>query len=154
MTVQVRDCANGSGGKIQTSPGQEPSSAELTSDDRRVVMQNNVAVNGFRLLDGEPIVGLETVMRTTIGIKRRSSQSSPSKQKTATLTYASSEYRPSLMQSFLYRLATYKLSAYANKPLRIDAVAATKCGGGYVGYVTCRGCSQDEIAWPGKSVGR
>ncbi|KAI6155705.1 hypothetical protein BKA82DRAFT_17431 [Pisolithus tinctorius] len=125
MTVQVRDCANGSGGKIQTSPGQEPSSAP--SDDRRVVMQNNVAVNGFRLLDGEPIVGLETVMRATIGIKRHSSQSSPSKQKTATLTYASSEYRPSLMQSFLSRLATYKLSTYANKPLRIDAVAATKC---------------------------
>ncbi|KAL4063555.1 C3HC zinc finger-like-domain-containing protein [Scleroderma yunnanense] len=41
---------------------------------------------------------------------------------------ASSEYRPSSTRSFLSRLATYKLSTYANKPPQIDAVAAAKCG--------------------------
>ncbi|KAI0303703.1 C3HC zinc finger-like-domain-containing protein [Multifurca ochricompacta] len=41
---------------------------------------------------------------------------------------ASYEYRPSSTQSFLGRLATYKLNTYANKPTAIDAVAAAKCG--------------------------
>ncbi|KAI0779112.1 C3HC zinc finger-like-domain-containing protein, partial [Irpex lacteus] len=39
-----------------------------------------------------------------------------------------SEYRPSSTSSFLQRLATYKLTTYANKPSAIDAVAAAKCG--------------------------
>jgi len=38
------------------------------------------------------------------------------------------EYRPSSVVSFLSRLSTFKLSSYANKPLLIDAVAASKCG--------------------------
>ena len=38
------------------------------------------------------------------------------------------EYRPSSIVSFLSRLSTFKLSSYANKPLLIDAVAASKCG--------------------------
>lgn len=38
------------------------------------------------------------------------------------------EYRPSSLPSFLSRLATYKLTTYANKPPSIDAVAASKCG--------------------------
>ncbi|KAF8623648.1 hypothetical protein AX17_007347 [Amanita inopinata Kibby_2008] len=38
------------------------------------------------------------------------------------------EYRPSSTTSFLSRLATYKLSTYANKPAAIDAVATAKCG--------------------------
>ncbi|KAI6155701.1 C3HC zinc finger-like-domain-containing protein, partial [Pisolithus tinctorius] len=65
----------------------------------------------------------------------RSSQSSPSNQKTITFNHSSappvhatSEYRPSSTQSFLSRLATYKLSTYANKPPQIDAVAAAKRG--------------------------
>ncbi|KAI0698479.1 C3HC zinc finger-like-domain-containing protein [Cytidiella melzeri] len=41
---------------------------------------------------------------------------------------AASEYRPSSTTSFLARLATYKLTTYANKPPAIDAVAAAKCG--------------------------
>ncbi|KAF5326765.1 hypothetical protein D9619_004476 [Psilocybe cf. subviscida] len=41
---------------------------------------------------------------------------------------ATAEYRPSSLPSFLSRLATYKLSTYANKPQSIDAVAASKCG--------------------------
>ncbi|KAI0346623.1 zf-C3HC-domain-containing protein [Trametopsis cervina] len=41
---------------------------------------------------------------------------------------ATSEYRPSSTASFLSRLATYKLTTYANKPSAIDAVAAAKCG--------------------------
>lgn len=41
---------------------------------------------------------------------------------------ATSEYRPSSLPSFLSRLSTYKLSTYANKPVAIDAVAASKCG--------------------------
>ncbi|KAG2157936.1 C3HC zinc finger-like-domain-containing protein [Suillus bovinus] len=40
----------------------------------------------------------------------------------------SSQYRPSSTQSFLFRLSTYKLATYANKPPQIDAVAAAKCG--------------------------
>ena len=39
-----------------------------------------------------------------------------------------SGYRPSSTSSFLQRLATYKLTTYANKPPAIDAVAAAKCG--------------------------
>ncbi|KAH8100048.1 zf-C3HC-domain-containing protein [Cristinia sonorae] len=39
-----------------------------------------------------------------------------------------SEYRPSSTTSFLSRLATFKLSTYANKPPAIDAVSASKCG--------------------------
>ncbi|TFK49977.1 zf-C3HC-domain-containing protein [Heliocybe sulcata] len=38
------------------------------------------------------------------------------------------EYRPSSTQSFMLRLATYKLPTYSNKPGAIDAVAAAKCG--------------------------
>ncbi|KAI6013371.1 zf-C3HC-domain-containing protein [Pisolithus microcarpus] len=65
----------------------------------------------------------------------RTSQSSPSNSKAATFKHpsappvqATSEYRPSSTQSFLSRLATYKLATYANKPSQIDAVAAAKCG--------------------------
>ncbi|THH31717.1 hypothetical protein EUX98_g2483 [Antrodiella citrinella] len=39
-----------------------------------------------------------------------------------------SEYRPSSTTSFLTRLATFKLTTYANKPPAIDAVSASKCG--------------------------
>lgn len=42
--------------------------------------------------------------------------------------HSNSEYRPSSIPSFLSRLATFKLSTYANKPAAIDAVAASKCG--------------------------
>ncbi|KAG5642712.1 hypothetical protein DXG03_002288 [Asterophora parasitica] len=38
------------------------------------------------------------------------------------------DYRPSSLPAFLLRLATFKLSTYANKPTTIDAVAAAKCG--------------------------
>jgi C3HC zinc finger-like len=41
---------------------------------------------------------------------------------------STTEYRPSSVQSFLSRLATFKLSTYSNKPEAIDAVAASKCG--------------------------
>ncbi|PFH53180.1 hypothetical protein AMATHDRAFT_1599 [Amanita thiersii Skay4041] len=41
---------------------------------------------------------------------------------------STAEYRPSSTPSFLSRLATFKLSTYANKPAPIDAVAAAKCG--------------------------
>ncbi|TCD65697.1 hypothetical protein EIP91_002324 [Steccherinum ochraceum] len=43
-------------------------------------------------------------------------------------TASESEYRPSSTPSFLTRLATFKLTTYANKPQAIDAVAAAKCG--------------------------
>lgn len=43
-------------------------------------------------------------------------------------TSSTVEYRPSSTASFLARLATYKLTTYANKPTAIDAVAAAKCG--------------------------
>lgn len=39
-----------------------------------------------------------------------------------------SEYRPSSTDSFLSRLATYKITTYANKPPQIDAVAAARSG--------------------------
>ena len=39
-----------------------------------------------------------------------------------------SDYRPSSTASFITRLATFKLTTYANKPPAIDAVAAAKCG--------------------------
>lgn len=49
----------------------------------------------------------------------------PSSLTTSTST---SEYRPSSTTSFLSRLATFKLTTYANKPAAIDSVAAAKCG--------------------------
>ncbi|KAF9223502.1 zf-C3HC-domain-containing protein [Gyrodon lividus] len=42
--------------------------------------------------------------------------------------HSASEYRPSSMQSFLSRLATYRFATYANKPSQINAVAAAKSG--------------------------
>ncbi|KAF7791199.1 hypothetical protein EIP86_002212 [Pleurotus ostreatoroseus] len=39
-----------------------------------------------------------------------------------------SDYRPSSTASFISRLATFKLTTYANKPTALDAVAAAKCG--------------------------
>jgi len=42
--------------------------------------------------------------------------------------YPASEYRPSSTDSFLSRLATYKITTYANKPPQVDAVAAARCG--------------------------
>ncbi|KAL4248038.1 hypothetical protein ABKN59_002366 [Abortiporus biennis] len=47
---------------------------------------------------------------------------------TLSATSTNAEYRPSSTQSFLTRLATFKLTTYANKPPAIDAVAASKCG--------------------------
>lgn len=64
-------------------------------------------------------------------LARRSSQNKqtvPFKHPSSPPAHSSSEYRPSSAQSFLSRLATYKLSSYANKPPQIDAVAAAKCG--------------------------
>ena len=64
-------------------------------------------------------------------LARRSSQNKQRvlfKQPSLPPAHSSSEYRPSSTQSFLSRLATYKLSTYANKPPQIDAVAAAKCG--------------------------
>ncbi|KAF9496801.1 zf-C3HC-domain-containing protein [Pleurotus eryngii] len=55
----------------------------------------------------------------------------PSLASSASLTstiHNSVEYRPSSTPSFLSRLATFKLTTYANKPTPIDAVAAAKCG--------------------------
>ncbi|PPR03670.1 hypothetical protein CVT24_007791 [Panaeolus cyanescens] len=47
---------------------------------------------------------------------------------TPTVLPPTAEYRPSSLPSFLSRLATYKLTTYANKPPQLDAVAASKCG--------------------------
>lgn len=41
---------------------------------------------------------------------------------------SAAEYRPSSIPSFLSRLATFKLTTYANKPPSIDAVSASKSG--------------------------
>ncbi|KIY66547.1 zf-C3HC-domain-containing protein [Cylindrobasidium torrendii FP15055 ss-10] len=41
---------------------------------------------------------------------------------------STADYRPSSISSFLSRLSTFKLSTYANKPVVLDAVAASKCG--------------------------
>ena len=38
------------------------------------------------------------------------------------------DFSPSSVPSFLSRLATFKLSTYANKPSQIDAVAAARYG--------------------------
>ncbi|KAJ3559807.1 hypothetical protein NM688_g110 [Phlebia brevispora] len=47
---------------------------------------------------------------------------------TQSSTSPGSDYRPSSITSFISRLATFKLTTYANKPPAIDAVAAAKCG--------------------------
>ncbi|KAG6373403.1 C3HC zinc finger-like-domain-containing protein [Boletus reticuloceps] len=57
-----------------------------------------------------------------------------------------SEYRPSSTDSFLSRLATYKITTYANKPPQIDAVAAARCGwinGGKDRLV----CGMCDVSW-------
>ncbi|KAH7884647.1 C3HC zinc finger-like-domain-containing protein [Phlebopus sp. FC_14] len=56
------------------------------------------------------------------------SKESPFKHLSAPPAHAASEYRPSSTQSFLARLASYKITTYANKPPQIDAVAAARCG--------------------------
>ncbi|KIJ66697.1 hypothetical protein HYDPIDRAFT_26126 [Hydnomerulius pinastri MD-312] len=58
----------------------------------------------------------------------RSKQALSFKHPSAPPAHSASEYRPSSTQSFLSRLATYKITTYANKPPQIDAVAAAKCG--------------------------
>ncbi|KAI0084054.1 C3HC zinc finger-like-domain-containing protein [Irpex rosettiformis] len=63
----------------------------------------------------------------------RARRANPFRSSTTTTTVVkfgdiASEYRPSSTSSFLQRLATYKLTTYANKPPAIDAVAAAKCG--------------------------
>ncbi|KAI0319198.1 C3HC zinc finger-like-domain-containing protein [Amylostereum chailletii] len=47
---------------------------------------------------------------------------------TRTASPSAADYRPSSTPAFLVRLATFKLSTYANKPPTIDAVSAAKCG--------------------------
>ncbi|KAF4571331.1 hypothetical protein EYR36_008660 [Pleurotus pulmonarius] len=54
--------------------------------------------------------------------------SSASSAPSTSAIHNSVEYRPSSTPSFLSRLATFKLTTYANKPTPIDAVAAAKCG--------------------------
>ncbi|KDQ24648.1 hypothetical protein PLEOSDRAFT_1078711 [Pleurotus ostreatus PC15] len=56
--------------------------------------------------------------------------SSASSASPTSTIHNSVEYRPSSTPSFLSRLATFKLTTYANKPAPIDAVAAAKlvCG--------------------------
>ncbi|KIK99143.1 hypothetical protein PAXRUDRAFT_30686 [Paxillus rubicundulus Ve08.2h10] len=57
-----------------------------------------------------------------------------------------SEYRPSFAPSFLSRLATYKLTTYANKPPQIDAVAAAKCG--WINHGKDRlVCGMCDVSW-------
>ncbi|KIY51204.1 zf-C3HC-domain-containing protein [Fistulina hepatica ATCC 64428] len=43
-------------------------------------------------------------------------------------TSPEAEYSPSSVDLFLSRLATFKLTTYANKPSSVDAVAAARCG--------------------------
>ncbi|KAG9315242.1 zf-C3HC-domain-containing protein [Chiua virens] len=52
----------------------------------------------------------------------------PSNNISTHLVHPVSEYRPSSTDSLLSRLATYKITTYANKPSQIDAVAAAMCG--------------------------
>jgi hypothetical protein len=56
------------------------------------------------------------------------------------------EYRPSSIPSFLSRLATFKLSTYANKPREIDAVAAARCGWINEGRDRLR-CAICDVSW-------
>lgn len=58
----------------------------------------------------------------------QSRQVSPFSHPSPPLVHPASEYRPSSTDSFLSRLATYKITTFANKPPQIDAVAAAKCG--------------------------
>ncbi|KAF9234113.1 zf-C3HC-domain-containing protein [Melanogaster broomeanus] len=58
----------------------------------------------------------------------RSKQALSLKHPSAPPAHSASEYRPSSTQSFLSRIATYKITTYTNKPPQIDAVAAAKCG--------------------------
>ncbi|KAF8972120.1 C3HC zinc finger-like-domain-containing protein [Flammula alnicola] len=66
--------------------------------------------------------------RAALRTKNTFSFKFPSQSQSAPLLPATAEYRPSSLPSFLSRLATYKLTTYANKPPSIDAVAASKCG--------------------------
>ncbi|KAN0092853.1 C3HC zinc finger-like domain containing protein [Tylopilus felleus] len=58
----------------------------------------------------------------------QSRQVPPTSHPSRPLAHPASEYRPSSTDSFLSRLATYKITTYANKPPQIDAVAAARCG--------------------------
>ncbi|KZP31816.1 zf-C3HC-domain-containing protein [Athelia psychrophila] len=72
---------------------------------------------------------LAKILARTASRTRQALQFKPSTRTAPTSTLSSStEYRPSSTPSFLTRLATFKLSTWANKPAAIDAVAAAKCG--------------------------
>ncbi|KAG6328043.1 hypothetical protein ID866_11046, partial [Astraeus odoratus] len=71
---------------------------------------------------------LAAILARTSSRVSQSPKTVPFKFSSAPPKHTASEYRPSSTQSLLTRLATYKLSTYANKPSQIDAVAAAKCG--------------------------
>ncbi|KAG6330930.1 hypothetical protein ID866_8157 [Astraeus odoratus] len=71
---------------------------------------------------------LAAILARTSSRVSQSPKTVPFKLPSAPPKHMASEYRPSSTQSLLSRLATYKLSTYANKPSQIDAVAAAKCG--------------------------
>ncbi|KIJ14254.1 hypothetical protein PAXINDRAFT_169869 [Paxillus involutus ATCC 200175] len=76
----------------------------------------------------------------------RSKQLLSSKHSSDYPTHSPSEYRPSFAPSFLSRLATYKLTTYANKPPQIDAVAAAKCG--WINHGKDRlVCGMCDVSW-------
>ncbi|KAG8213087.1 C3HC zinc finger-like-domain-containing protein [Butyriboletus roseoflavus] len=58
----------------------------------------------------------------------RSKEAPPLNHLSTPPAHSASEYRPSSTDSFLSRLATYKITTYANKPPQIDAVTAARCG--------------------------
>lgn len=98
----------------------------------RPVLNNMMPFPRTRLDSTTNIIDISTRAPHLAAIlARRSSQKNkgvPFKHPSTPPVHSSSEYRPSSTQSFLSRLATYKLSTYANKPPQIDAVAAAKCG--------------------------
>lgn len=68
------------------------------------------------------------ISRRTLKSRAQSAASRISATTLSVTLPSASEYRPSSTASFLSRLSTYRLATYANKPSRVDAVAAAKCG--------------------------
>ncbi|KLO17152.1 zf-C3HC-domain-containing protein [Schizopora paradoxa] len=71
---------------------------------------------------------LSSILQRAASKRWRPPASTPAPPVPGSTPGGTSEYSPSSLNSFLTRLATFKLTTYSPKPSAIDAVAASRCG--------------------------
>ncbi|KAG6864982.1 hypothetical protein C0991_005851 [Blastosporella zonata] len=103
-----------------------PGIYELIDVNRRVALSAPASLESLPITKSTPHLSAILARAAT-----RTRKALPFKFSTPAATLplpSTADYRPSSLPAFLERLATFKLSTYANKPSIIDAVAASKCG--------------------------